>query len=216
VPVSRWSAREISMTLWAFAVFDLADTRLVRAMTAAMLPVSRRTRAAMDPIVATQLFQAGVSAERQAGGGVLGEAAALPPSVLQAARAHWAAQTARGYRRSSLQASVAAAAARLGLRATLEWAAPGGLLSVDIMVDTPHGMEPVAVEVNGPSHYSTDCANGTHRPTGATDLRLRLLAPAVGGRLVCVPFYEWNALQGDADRQAEYLRRLLKPYKGTP
>ena len=63
------------------------------------------------------------------------------------------------------------------------------------------GDRDVAVEVDGPSHFLGRV------PTGATQLKRRQLR-AFGWSLVDVPYWEWNALNGDQERAA-YLRRKL-------
>jgi hypothetical protein len=210
----KWSTRQISMTLWAYAVFDRADIALVRAMTESIPEPSRRGRVGLglDPVIATQLFQVGLSARRSRSGSenIGDERKVMSSSLEDAARAHWGAQTARGAQLSQLQLAVVDAARRLGIPATPEWVTPDGIFSVDVMLDVPGG--PLAVEVNGPLHYSINLASDAVRnPLGATVLRLRLLEPHVAGRLLSIPFYEWNALQSP-EQQEEYLLRQIKPF----
>ena len=61
---------------------------------------------------------------------------------------------------------------------------------------------PVALEVDGPSHFLQD-----GQQDGSTRLRDRMLA-AHGWRVVVVDYREWCELSTQAQR-AEYLRRLL-------
>jgi len=68
----------------------------------------------------------------------------------------------------------------------------------------PYIRTQVAVEVDGPLHFS---ANVPYTPLGHTLLRNRLMR-ARGVELACVPYHRWNALQGAAARQ-EYLAGLL-------
>ena len=72
--------------------------------------------------------------------------------------------------------------------------------SLDLVVRM--GCGDVAVEVDGHSHF------WGRAPTGATRLKRRQLR-AFGWSLVYVPYWEWNALNGDQERQADYLRRKL-------
>jgi hypothetical protein len=68
----------------------------------------------------------------------------------------------------------------------------------------------VAVEVDGPSHF---LLNRPEEASGATELRNRQLRRALqaeGGRLVCVPYREWNALKGKAHDEEAYLRALVQ------
>jgi acetyl esterase/lipase len=71
--------------------------------------------------------------------------------------------------------------------------------SIDIAIE---GTTPVALEVDGPSHFLQD-----GRPDGSTLLRDRMLA-AHGWRVVVVDYRVWDGLADDA-QQEEYLRRLL-------
>ena len=71
--------------------------------------------------------------------------------------------------------------------------------SLDLVVRVGGG--DVAVEVDGPSHF------WGRAPTGSTRLKRRQLR-AFGWSLVYVPYWEWNALNGDQER-ADYMRRKL-------
>ena len=65
----------------------------------------------------------------------------------------------------------------------------------------------LAIEVDGPSHYQFRIGGSDRVPNGTTLLKRRLLA-AAGWRVVSVPFYEWDALEGRTERGA-YLQRQL-------
>jgi acetyl esterase/lipase len=71
--------------------------------------------------------------------------------------------------------------------------------SIDILIE---GAVPVALEVDGPSHFLQD-----GRQDGRTLLRNRMLA-AHGWRVVVVDYRVWNAQQTQEQREA-YLRGLL-------
>ena len=114
----------------------------------------------------------------------------------------WAAQVTKT-RVSGLQAAVHAEVCRLGLECELEGKTRDGLFSVDVMVETPTG-EQVAVEVDGPTHFTR---NEPYRELGKTRLRRRLLEARVS-RVVSVPFCLWNALEGAEQRQS-LVRRLV-------
>ena len=87
----------------------------------------------------------------------------------------------------------------LGLAPRQEVRTPQGY-SLDAVVS--HGGREVAVEVDGPSHFSG------RTPTGATVLKRRQLR-AAGWALLAVPYWEWDALRGKAAKQ-KYLRRKLE------
>ena len=59
-----------------------------------------------------------------------------------------------------------------------------------------YGGREVAIEVDGPSHFSG------RTPTGATALKRRQLLP--------VPYWEWNALNRNAAAKQEFLRDALQ------
>jgi very-short-patch-repair endonuclease len=71
--------------------------------------------------------------------------------------------------------------------------------SIDIAID---GALPVALEVDGPSHFLQD-----GRQDGSTMMRNRMLA-AHGWRVVVVDYRVWNAQQTQEQREA-CMRRLL-------
>ena len=75
----------------------------------------------------------------------------------------------------------------------------GGQL-VDIAID----QDSVVLEVDGPHHY---CRNNRLIMLGNYRLKQRLLE-AQGWRVVHIPFYEWNDVQGE--QRAVYLEDKLK------
>ncbi|CAL8470056.1 g9598 [Coccomyxa elongata] len=66
----------------------------------------------------------------------------------------------------------------------------------------------LAIEVDGPSHFT----NNTLKPLGPTLLKRRLLA-ARGWEVVAVPYFHWNKLQTDYERQL-YLYLALQSTTG--
>ncbi len=85
---------------------------------------------------------------------------------------------------------------------------------VDILVRRSDGRV-VAVEVDGPTHF---LGNGPHQNTrqGRTVLRDRQLARVFGqGNVVSVPYWEWNALQGDKAAEEQYVWGLLVGVEGA-
>eukprot|EP00854_Cymbomonas_tetramitiformis_P001711 gene1711-2371_t len=66
----------------------------------------------------------------------------------------------------------------------------------------------ITVEFDGPVHFlKTGAPPHTWDITGATRLRQRLLL-ATGWRIVVIPFFEWEPLEGMAEK-GSYLRRKL-------
>jgi hypothetical protein len=90
----------------------------------------------------------------------------------------------------------------------------GGVLSIDALIVPPKeegsGLAPIAVEVDGPTHFF---GNHTREPTGTTVFKRRLLDLAVRrgevGGWVSVPYWEWIARKGAAAKQ-QLLREILK------
>ena len=62
----------------------------------------------------------------------------------------------------------------------------------------------IAVEVDGPSHFTWRNANCEHPPNGPTLLKRRLLE-AASWHVISVPFYDWDDREGNAEAQRHYL-----------
>ncbi|BDA44072.1 probable RAP domain-containing protein, chloroplastic at C-terminar half [Coccomyxa sp. Obi] len=67
----------------------------------------------------------------------------------------------------------------------------------------------LAIEVDGPSHFTSN----TLRPLGPTLLKRRLLAGR-GWEVVSVPYFHWNALQSDYERQLYVYLALQSTSRG--
>ncbi|CAE7268285.1 RAP, partial [Symbiodinium pilosum] len=63
---------------------------------------------------------------------------------------------------------------------------------------------PIAIEVDGPSHFYAN----SKRYTAYTKLKHRLLT-RMGYKVLHVPYYEWRSLRGAVERE-EYMRNKLK------
>jgi hypothetical protein len=125
------------------------------------------------------------------------------PEVLAAARKSWIDRVRDGednVRAGRLQAAVSACLTRMGVTHANERWCERAERSIDIAVEG--ASVPVALEVDGPSHFLQD-----GRPDGPTLMRNRMLA-GNGWRVVVVGCREWNAQQTQEQRE-EYLRRLL-------
>ena len=102
---------------------------------------------------------------------------------------------------SRLHAAVSACLRRLGVTHANERWCERAERRIDIAIELD-GSAPVALEVDGPSHFLQD-----GRPDGPTLLRNRMLT-AHGWRVVSVDYRTWNAQQTEPQQEA-YLRRLL-------
>jgi len=85
-----------------------------------------------------------------------------------------------------------------------------GGLSVDIAVRDASGVGGLVVEVDGPAHYCVPRPNLPQQPKmlGQYVFKHRLLTKQ-GWRVVCVPYFEWDALADGAQREA-YLQAKLR------
>jgi hypothetical protein len=77
-------------------------------------------------------------------------------------------------------------------------------------IDIAFPQAKVAVEVDGPLHFS----NNTRLPLGSTAIRRRLLEQS-GWTVVSVPFFEWDPLASSKERQ-KYLTDKLKTSGVSP
>jgi hypothetical protein len=105
---------------------------------------------------------------------------------------------------------VAEALQRLGYSAEVGGRSKDGLMSVDVVVTALPDSTPcrIPVECDGPYHYLTPSdSSSKHRLDGYTRLRNTLLCP---DGLLCVPWFEWDALEGQTAAQEEYLRSRLE------
>ena len=76
------------------------------------------------------------------------------------------------------------------------------------------GRQRVSIEFDGPSHYLKPAFGSRDRigpVDGHTHLRNTLLKKSgLFERLITIPFYEWNEVEGDEVKKEEYLKRKLK------
>lgn len=93
---------------------------------------------------------------------------------------------------SITQSDVAATLRRAGIKCELEYPAAEDIAAVDvaILAETAEDERPVAVEVDGASHFTV---NSPHAPLGKSVLRWKALEEC-GWKVVSVPFYSWNTL----------------------
>jgi hypothetical protein len=105
----------------------------------------------------------------------------------------------------------------MGLSCQLEWQTADGLFSVDIMLDRGNVLPvPVAVEVDGPSHYTRN----NFEKLGSSRLRHQLVEARVDNRLIVVPFFVWRELrtrrQKEAFLQDKLMETCYRTYNVTP
>jgi hypothetical protein len=111
---------------------------------------------------------------------------------------------------SQSQRDVASSLTRIGFAIELEARVLDGLHDVDVLAHVPGGSA-VSVEFDGPTHFLQwiEPANSSRRPepNGVTLFRNRLLQEA-GHTVVSIPYFEWDALEDDAARDAYITRRF--------
>jgi hypothetical protein len=139
----------------------------------------------------------------------------VPPatSVMEAARATWATETAAQAASSATRASRTYTEVAVCLRDTLALAPTEQVVCgasgriVDLALE--RGGVRLALQVDGPGRF----LRNTWQPSGATRLRDRALA-AAGWRVLSLPFYTLDELRTPEPR-AEYLRRRLTDATAT-
>jgi len=76
------------------------------------------------------------------------------------------------------------------------------------------GRERISIEFDGPSHYLRPAFGSRDRIgplDGQTHLRNALLKKSgLFERLITIPFYEWNEVERDNEKEEEYLKMRLK------
>jgi hypothetical protein len=127
---------------------------------------------------------------------------ALPPALAAAAEASWRSQVGVNTV-SELHGAVCRALAALRIPHAVERLSDDGLFSVDVALEVPSSSRRIALEVDGPYHFS---ANSRAR-LGPTRGRDALLA-ARGWEVLSVPFFEWGTLR-NVYEQKLYLRSKL-------
>jgi hypothetical protein len=122
------------------------------------------------------------------------------PELLTAARKCWIDGLDTDVERNSeLQAAVSVCLTQMGVPHANERWCERAERSIDIAIEC--ASVPVALEVDGPSHFLQD-----GRPDGSTLLRNRMLA-AHGWRVVAVDFRAWE--HKTQKQREEYLRGLI-------
>jgi hypothetical protein len=112
----------------------------------------------------------------------------------------------------SLSAVTEALRTYLGLAVEVEVEVGQGVMLVDALIVPPKdsNLRPVAVEVDGPTHFFV---NHDREPNGTTMLKRRLLDVAVAkgdlGAWVSVATWAWDQRKGNVQQQ-ELLRELFK------
>jgi len=215
LPLARsFDAQAACNSLWAFAAADLSPPPALAFLRECerrvlALCASDAAGGALSSSNQTQLHQWLLWWELE-----LGQASVLAGPLRERCAAAMArGDDAMGHRVSGLQRDVGSGLRRLGLQLEEEVALPQGY-SLDYTLTgaavffTSSGRNrkmQIAVEVDGPQHYTSSGA-----PHGASRLKSRQLK-ALGWTVLCVRYSEWNLLQKDARKEEAFLRALLAP-----
>ncbi len=204
--------QDLANLAWSLALLDAFALPLFTSVwrVAAALPPGAYAQEGLRMLFQTVLLLGAQDAE--GGGGAAASAAAaaaaaarprLNPALAAATEASWRAQVPE-HTVSELHGDVCRALAALRVPHSVEQPSDDGLFSIDVaIVDAPSSAR-VALEVDGPFHFTAN----SRAALGPTRSRNRLLA-ARGWRVVCVPFFEWNALR-NVYEQKLYLKAKLK------
>ncbi|MEW5305325.1 MAG: hypothetical protein WDW36_007872 [Sanguina aurantia] len=129
-----------------------------------------------------------------------GQPLLLPPRLFSECLDTWA-DTQQRASVSLLQKQVHNALQSLHLSPMTHAGSEDGLFWPDIVVNL--GGKSVAIEVDGPSHFSVSVPSTMD---GSTQLRQRQLARRFPGGVLSIPFHHWDELQGKHEQQ-EYMQR---------
>jgi hypothetical protein len=191
--------QELANTALALAMLELWELPLWRGLWERLCSSFPRVIAgwsSADQLHAMQMFQAyqAAAVERP------GLLPAPSPELLTAARKCWIDGLDTDVERNSeLQAAVSVCLTQMGVPHANERWCERAERSIDIAIEC--ASVPVALEVDGPSHFLQD-----GRPDGSTLLRNRMLA-AHGWRVVAVDFRAWE--HKTQKQREEYLRGLI-------
>jgi hypothetical protein len=117
---------------------------------------------------------------------------------------------------SNQQLAVYSALTRLGYSPKLEVPIFDGVVTTDIVIEmnrSDGGKERISIEFDGPSHYLKPAFGSRDRIgplDGKTHLRNALLKKSgLFERLITIPFYEWNEVQFNNEKEEMYLKSKL-------
>ena len=204
-------AQGVANLAWALATLR-ADFGAAFRRALAGLVAAKAAAGAFAPAQLSQVHQAllvaradGLWGDSEEGRALLGDAG-LARRCREAFEA-WGSQP------SSLEEEVAGCLRAMGAAFDREAVEPRTGYAVDFLVRTSGG--PVALEVDGPTHFVGRAGQERRRETGPTALKARLLRWA-GRRTVAVRHWEWSeAGRAGVGGQRRYLEVLLRPPKAV-
>jgi hypothetical protein len=198
--VREMNAQGVSDLLWSAAVLSITDTAIIHPLTST---ISDRFMSI------TQFEQAQQCLQAHYFGLTLTEDAV---KHFHAILLSYPEPTST----SNSQLAVSSALTRLGYSPKLEVPIFDGVFTTDIVIEVNNnggGRERVSIEFDGPSHYlrpvfgSRDYVGPID---GKTHLRNTLLKKSgLFERLITIPFYEWNEVERDFEKEEDYLKSKL-------
>jgi hypothetical protein len=198
--VREMNAQNASNALWSAAVLSITDTAITHHLISA---VSNRFKSITRVDYAQQCLQA-----HYFGLTLTEDVVKHCHSVLLA---HPEPTST-----SNQQLAVSSALSRLGYSPRLEVPIFDGVVTTDIVIElnkSDGGKERISIEFDGPSHYLRPAFGSRDRigpMDGHTHFRNALLNKSgLFERLITIPFYEWNEVQFNKEKEELYLKSKL-------
>jgi tellurite resistance protein len=201
--VREMNPQNASNTLWSAAVLSIKDTSITHSLISA---VSDRFKSIIQFEAAQQCLQAHYFGLTLTDDAVKHFHAILlshpePTST------------------SNQQLVVSSALTRLGYSPKLEVPLFDGVVSTDIVIEmniSDGGKDRVSIEFDGPSHYLKPAFGSRDRigpKDGHTHLRNALLKKSgLFEKLITIPFYEWDEVQFNNEKEEVYLKSKLSVF----
>jgi hypothetical protein len=198
--VRVFNAQDASNALWSVAVLSITDTVIILPLTSA---ISDRFKSIIRVDDAQQCLQAHY----------------FGLTLTDVAVKHFHAillTHPEPTSTSNSQLAVSSALTRLGYSPRLEVPIFDGVVTTDIVIEMNNiggGRERISIEFDGPWHYLKPAFGSRDRIgplDGQTHLRNALLKKSgLFERLITIPFYEWNEVEGRKEKEEEYLKRKV-------